>query len=311
MAKRAAVATYTSSRARRVVPDRVAFGVADAAAALARRKHAAVWQDNVRFFAQLLAYTPLRGSEQDVATEAVAEYFRIMEIFWRPWLMERGEIAEADNFHSVHAGGRRVVFAFPHFGLTVAAAPTLRRAGIDAHTVLAALYYDSTGDSYAARVARRGRAYIDELGAYHHDRVTHGGASQAKGTFARMQELLESGQTVGMAWSLPGSMPTPFLGRELHLASGPAKLAVATDAVVVPMVNERRGSIPVVRFGAPIDPRDCDGAQAVQAAIARQMEIWALQHPEAVWPLGDQKGGPPLINGPAIASEAPSGSPLS
>ncbi len=290
------------------MPAQVAFGVADAAAALARRKQAAVWQDNVRFFSELLLHTPLRGTEKDVATAAVAEYFRIMEIFWRPWLMERGEIAEAENYHSVHGQGRRVLFVFPHFGLTIAAAPTLHRAGIDTYTVLADLYYDSAGDSYAARVARRGREYIDELGVNHHDRVTHRSEDKPKGTFARLQELLETGQTVAIAWSMPGSMPTPFLGRRLNLASGPAKLAVATDAVVVPMVNERRGSIPILRFGAPIDPREFDDAVAVQAAIARQMEAWALEHPEAVWPLSDQKGGPPLISGPAIASEAPSGS---
>lgn len=298
----AAISAYTSSSIRRAMPITPTFRMIDAGARLARRRRLGVWQENVAFHRELLRYTPLRGREEDVATDAIAEFLKIMEIFWRPWLMRAGEVADIDNYRSAAAAGRSVLLVFPHFGLTYAAAPTLHRHGIDTYTVLSPHHHEATGDSYPARQARRAHEYVEELGRGH-GMAGKGGTVRAEGTFAKMQELLEAGETVAIAWTWPGSMPTPFLGRRLGLASGPAKLSVGTGAIVVPFVNQRREATPILRFGAPIDPHDYADAEALQAAIARQYETWALQYPEAVWPLGTQKSGPPLLNGPAIEPE--------
>jgi hypothetical protein len=56
-----------------------------------------------------------------------------------------------------------------------------------------------------------------------------------------------------------------------------------------------------MRFTPPIDSRDYADAISLQAAIARVMERWALEVPEAVWPL--EHNGTPLIKGPALQME--------
>jgi lauroyl/myristoyl acyltransferase len=113
-------------------------------------------------------------------------------------------------------------------------------------------------------------------------------------------ELLRAGCTVSIAFDSVGSFPTPFLGRQLSLASGPARLAKMADALVLPFVTRRRGAIPALRFAPPLEPRDFEDDAALQAAISTQMETWALELPEAVWPLQEQPGGPALTRGPTL-----------
>ena len=74
--------------------------------------------------------------------------------------------------------------------------------------------------------------------------------------------------------------------------------------MVAPFVVRRVGRRPVMMFAPPLDPRDHEDAVALQAAIARVMERWALELPEAVWSLEQQPGGPPLIQGPALEMES-------
>jgi len=221
-------------------------------------------------------------------------------VFWRPSVMHRGEIVNIESYRSVEAEGRRILLVYPHFGQMYASAPTLARFGINVYLVLASHHYDDTGESYEVRFARRARQYVDELGEGHH--LARGDQHvKAEGTFARMHEHLLAGRPGALAWDLPGSMPTPFFGRMLSLASGPAKLAHLTEAVVVPFVMGRRETIPVLRFGPPIDSRDFDSPEELQAAIARHLETRALEHPEVVWSVSTQPGGPALIRGPIIA----------
>src|SRR5260370_40939045 len=107
------------------------------------------------------------------------------------------------------------------------------------------------------------------------------GGTDASGAFAPILELLRDGATVSVAFDVVGSMPTPFLGRKLSLASGPPKLARESDALVVPFVIRRRKHVPVMRFAPALDTRDFADAGALQVAIARVMERWALEQPEA------------------------------
>ena len=73
----------------------------------------------------------------------------------------------------------------------------------------------------------------------------------------------------------------------------------------MPYVNRIDGAVSYVRFAPALDPRDYDGPEALQAALAAVIEAWAYERPESVWPLGNQPGGPPLINGPPLVEPAP------
>jgi lauroyl/myristoyl acyltransferase len=298
--RRALIVTHSSTWPRRLLPARVAFPLIDAYAAFAARAETWPMEDNLRFHRQLLEHTPLAGSEADVARRAVIEYFQVVEIFWRPWLMVRGDAEGFDYYREARASGRGVVTVFPHFGMPYAQFPIMRRYGIDAWVIASPHHYVDLGDGYDGRFARRGRAYVDMLGPER--AVARRRGTDARGAFAPILELLRDGATVSVAFDVVGSMPTPFLGRMVSLASGPPKLAYDADAIVVPFVIRRRKHVPRLKFAPPLDTREFDDAGALQAAIARIMERWALELPEAVWPLHTQPGGPPLIKGPLLAT---------
>jgi hypothetical protein len=173
------------------------------------------------------------------------------------------------------------------------------RYGLDAWVIASPHHYVEHPEGYPARFTRRGRKYVELLGAGRGIPRAEAGVS-AKGSFPRVLELLRTGCTVSIAFDSVGSFPTPFLGRMLSLASGPARLAKMADALVLPFVTRRRGAIPALRFAAPLEPRDFADDAALQAAISAQMETWALELPEAVWPLQEQPGGPALTRGPTL-----------
>jgi lauroyl/myristoyl acyltransferase len=296
---------FTSSWSRRVFPVGVAFPAIDVFATQMQKRRAPIWKENVRFHEQLLRHTPLRGTEGEVARRAIREIFQCMEIFWRPWLMERGEIDGLETLLRAQREGRGVVTVFPHFGMVYAQFHIMRRFAVDAWVVGSSYHFEADGSGYDARFARRGRQYIDLLGrdrSLSRTRRTDGTES----VYPRVLELLGDGATVSLAFDIAGGMPTPFLGRTLSLTGGPARLATATNALVVPFVVRRRGPIPVLRFGAQLDPRDFSDEIALQGAIADRMEHWALECPEAVWQLRpNHPDGPPLISGRELEALVP------
>lgn len=292
-ALRVGLRAHSSPRTRRVIPVAIAFRLAEPYARWARRTRAPRWEKFRRFHEQLLEYTPLAGSEEEVAERQAAEMFRCLELFWRPWLMERGGIKGIEHLHAARSRGRGVMAVFSHFGLPYAQFAIMPRFGLETWTVAGHHHFMDLGDGYIGRFMRQGRAYIDQLGP--------GRAIVVGGAFERALERLHDGAIVTVAFDLVGSTPTPFLGRRLSLASGASRLACEADAVVAPFFVPRVGRMPMVTFAPPIDSRDYDDAVSLQAAIARVMERWALEVPEAVWPL--EHNGTPLIQGPALERE--------
>jgi lauroyl/myristoyl acyltransferase len=285
---------HSSTRARRVIPVAIPFRLAEPYAVWARRTRAPRWEKFRRFHERLLEHTPLAGSEEEIAERASAEMVRSLELFWRPWLMERGGMEGIDHYQAARSRGRGVVAVFPHFGVPYAQFPIMARFGIETWAVAGAFHFQDLGAGYIGRFARRGAAYFAQLGPGH--AIVSGSA------FEPALELLRDGATVSIAFDLVGSTPTPFLGRTLSLASGASRLSCEADAVVAPLVVRRVGRRPLLKFAPPIDPRDHDDAVSLQAAIASVMEVWALEVPEAVWPL--EHNGAPLIQGPVGRSLA-------
>jgi lauroyl/myristoyl acyltransferase len=274
----------------------VAFAGINVYGGLARRARLGSWLANVEFHEQLLRCTTIRGTEEEVAQRAVTEYFCWLEIFWRPWLMARGEVSGIEWLREAESQGRGVVLAFPHYGNPYAVFVISAQYSLGVRVVASPHHYEDLGRGYNARFARRGRRYLELLGKANVI-PRAGGKLGAQTAFPLVEEALNSGAIVSMSFDSVGSLPTPFLGRVIRLTSGPARLALSTGAMIVPCVARRRGAIPVLLFGPPLDPHDYDDELAIQAAIARQMEAWALERPEAVWPLDTQPGGSPLIGG--------------
>jgi lauroyl/myristoyl acyltransferase len=296
------IRVHTSTRTRRLVPVGVAFWLIDLYAALTAMARTWQFETNRRFHHELLMHTPLAGTEARVARRGVAEFYRCSELFWRPWLMEEGQVEGIDHLRAAQSAGRPLVLDFPHFGIPYGQFPIMRRFGIDTLVVASPHHYADLGDGYDGRLARHGLSYVQLLGPGRD--IPRAGGTVTEGAFARALEHLQSGGTVSLAFDVVGSLPTPFLGRRINLASGPAKLAHQTDAIVVPFVIRLRRHRPVLTFAPPIDARDHANPSSLQEAIAAVMERWALERPEAVWPLATQPGGPPLIHGEPLSTHA-------
>ncbi len=300
--RRAGVAVHGSTWTRRLVPSPMALAGIKLFAGEARRRGAPQWRDLLDFHEELLWYTHLRGTEVEVAERAVGEFLSCLEMFWRPWLMSSGELSGAERARSVQAGGRGGVLAFPHFGPFHALGPISARFGLDISTIASPHLFADLGSGYDARIARRARAYLDMLGDGRS--IQRADEAASAGAFPVAQSRLRRGQLVAVAFDIVGSLPTPFLGRTVRLTNGPVLLARSTGAMILPAVLRRHGMTPVLEFGEPIDPARFDDEATLQAALARQMELWALELPEAVWPQQTQPGGPPLINGPQLDAGA-------
>jgi hypothetical protein len=98
----------------------------------------------------------------------------------------------------------------------------------------------------------------------------------------RPLRLLEAGNSILIAFDVAGSAATPFLGRSVALAGGPATLAFRTKATVVPAVPQRQGARIDLRLLPPIDPEDHPDPRSLRAAIAEAFEPVVLAHPESV-----------------------------
>ena len=85
-----------------------------------------------------------------------------------------------------------------------------------------------------------------------------------------------------IAFDVPGSAATPFLGRSVALSGGPATLAFRTGTKVLPVLPERHGTRIDLRMFKPLDPADYRDLPSLRAAIARVFEQLVLAKPEIV-----------------------------
>jgi lauroyl/myristoyl acyltransferase len=97
---------------------------------------------------------------------------------------------------------------------------------------------------------------------------------------------------------LPGRTPTRFLGRTVELANGTARLAKASDCLVVPIALVPRGRRFALRILEPVDPRDHLAAGDLHQTLATIHEKIVLAAPEHLenpmraggWMTADQGG---------------------
>lgn len=297
--RRALVVGHSSTQTRRLIPVQAMFKLTLLYSGVQQRGARLHWRTSRDFHRDLLRYTPLAGSEDEIARRSVAEWYQCAEVFWRPWLMRQGEIEGFRHFEAARAQGRGIVLAFPHFGLPYAQFPVMQRFRIDAWVIASPRHYTDLGDGYDARMARQGRSYVDMLGP-ERAIVRRAAEGQQASAFDQALALLREGAAVSVAFDLPGSTVTPFLGRSVNLVSGPSQLAAQAEALVVPFVVRLREHHPLLEFAAPLDARELGDPAAVQAALASTMEGWVLDRPEAVWPSPDETGVPLLTHGPAL-----------
>jgi lauroyl/myristoyl acyltransferase len=94
--------------------------------------------------------------------------------------------------------------------------------------------------------------------------------------------VLRRGGLVANAFDVPGDEPTPFLGRDVRLVSGTARLAAETGALVVPVWRARVRWRVITVAGEPLDPRSFADWRALQRALAAVHGGWIRRRPAAL-----------------------------
>jgi lauroyl/myristoyl acyltransferase len=269
------VRLYASERTHRLLPARLALAIAARTGTPGRRHDkGSELKRSEHLMKDLLLHTPRAGEAKELARRNVAEISRLRELFWRPWLLERSRVIGREHWDAARTGGRGCLVVVGHLGAVYALAPVLGRHGLPIFSVASSHYWEPMPPGLPGLVTLRLRAYAEAQGP--------GTAIPSNARPGRLIELLGGGASVLIAFDVPGSASTPFLGRSVALAGGPATLALRTGASVLPMLPVRNGTRLDVQMFEPLDPADHGDAASLRAAIAGVFERLVLANPEIV-----------------------------
>jgi len=191
----------------------------------------------------------------------------------RPSMVQDIPVDGAQHLRAACAAGRGVLVSYCHLGPFPGVAVTVAEHADNVHQV-AGMWLASPP------------AGVPQGPRWHQWRSMFSRAGvpliPAEWSFPVIAGLLAKGAVVVMAFDWPGSAETTFLGKPVWLASGTARLASETGALVVPVKREFRRLEARTVFGPVLDPRQQPGWGALHDALAAQHERWILDCPAAL-----------------------------
>jgi lauroyl/myristoyl acyltransferase len=257
----------TSMWLRRLMPTRLVV-------ARAARRGARLWQDSPAERQDALAAmrtvvggTPQEQDLTEIARAHLIERQADRALFWQPWRTPGTDPQSAQRLRGSLAHGRGVLLSACHAGPFFLTSTALRPIGCAPFVVSGSWFFEEpTHDYWGRRLARWRKG-------------THIPLVPAEGSFPILTALLERGESVLLYLDMPGRRETRFLGKPAELADGIARLAMQTDALVVPIRLRREGHRTRLDVAAPMDSRDFDGVEELHVSVARQHERWILEFP--------------------------------
>lgn len=268
---------YASPYTHRLLPAGAALSLAGwIGPAVRRRRNSAERRDGERFMADLLLHTPRAAEADELAERWLIEKSQLGELLWRPWLLESSQILGREHLELAQRRGRGCLFVAGHIGGHWSVSTTLMRHGIEHYAVSHPHHWEPMPPGY------KGLAKLHLRHEYLEKPLGGPRIILSDGPPERPLRLLEEGNSLLIAFDVAGSAATPFLGRSVALAGGPATLAFRTKSQVIPAIPQRQGTRIDLRFLSPIDPADHEDPRSLRAAIAGAFEPEVLAHPESV-----------------------------
>lgn len=261
----------TSPSLRRLVPSRVVLK-------LARRRGEAKWkrsvQDREKALAgmeTIIAGTPRAGELEELARAHLIEEVVDHALFWQPWRTLSIDAQSKARLLEAIGQDRGLLLSLCHTGLYLRATATgVVPLGSVPYSVVGRSFYEKPTPDYPGRhlalFRKRIRTWL----------------VLSDGSFPMLKALLEQGEIVELYFDRPGGRETRFLGKTATLADGTARLAIETDALVLPMRARRVGHGGRLDVGAPLDPRDFAGIDELHTKLAALHEAWILESPESM-----------------------------
>lgn len=256
-------------RVRRLIPVRALPGIA-------RRRVDTLWGDEEYRAAQeahmryLLEYT-VRAPEIPALAREYAE-FAVLRGYrrWNPGHLTRQPVQGIEWLTTKRDPDRGVLLNFMHHGQYDGMFPSLARAGVAVHAVVAPEAFDPT-----SHIQLRQHFKVASM-------LPATTLVPASVGTAGLVELLEKRAVLAIASDVAGRTPITFLGRSMLGSFGAARLATETNSPVV-LVTSHRGADgnPWLQVHEPIEPSDFADPGDLLAEIIRRHEPAILAWPAA------------------------------
>jgi hypothetical protein len=261
----------TSMWTRRLLPTTV---VVDRAA----RKGRGLWPDSAwwREDARAAMMPVIAGTSwglrlEEVAREYLVEREACNALFWQPWARARVDEQSLLRFKQALAGERGVLLSASHLGPYFQISAILAALDCTPYGIVGSWFLEQPShDNWGRRLARW------------HKGLGKARLVPARGSFPVVRALLSQGECVVVFFDMPGHRPTRFLGKPAMLADGTARLAIDSDALVLPIRLRRRGHHVCLDVAEALDPREYADVEELHEALARLHERWILEFPAAM-----------------------------
>lgn len=260
------VQVTASMRARAAVPDVLVPAVVRARVAAKRRRPAAMEIARREMDWLIGAAAPER------VEAAAAAYLErdVVRSEWRyhPKLVSYQPVENAAALTKARATGRGVVVSFLHHGHYEGATASLALADAPLGIVVSPEMLAADAPTFLRQHVRAGT-------------ITGNWPVDAGLGGKELAGRLAKGEALAIATDVPGSAVVPFLGRDRRGSSGAARLAAATNSLVVTMHAhcESDGRL-WLQLGDPIDPRDFGDPDELLRYLVATQEESVLAWPE-------------------------------
>jgi lauroyl/myristoyl acyltransferase len=263
----------TSPAMRSLLPTRLVVGRA-AARGRARWEHNTAEREHaLAVMEAIVGGTRREGEIAELAPELLVEEEVHRAFFWQPWRMERMDAASRALLQRALPSSRGVILSSCHLGPVHHHSAPITARGHTVYVVAGKWFFEQPSHDYWGRrmtrwwrdLRRRGMRLVS-----------------AERSFEILRALLREGEIVMIYFDMPGSRRTSFLGKPVMLASGTARLAWETDALVLPMRARRVGHRVWTDLAEPLDPRRFATLEELHDALAAHHERWILDRPGAL-----------------------------
>ncbi|MCW3069627.1 MAG: KDO2-lipid lauroyltransferase [Solirubrobacterales bacterium] len=267
------VRVKTSDLLHRVLPNALAVRLAEAHGRRLWKRGEGERDAALAAMDAVVAGTMLAADATRLARMYVIESQVHKALFWQPWKTAETDQASSAHLDQALGSGRPVLISSCHLGPYFHSMSVISSRGHIAHAVAGPWFFEEPTPDYWGRRLARWRKGVGARGEL---------LVPSSGCFPILESLLLRGEIVRLHFDLPGSRQTRFLGKQVALASGSARLAFSTGALVLPVRARRAGNRVWTDVAAPLDPHGFTSCEALHDALAGVHEGWILQMPFAL-----------------------------
>jgi len=265
----------TSPALRRLIPTRLAVNRAEARAQRNWNSKPGTREAMTQMMQAIVGGTARADEAHELARRHVIEEEVHRALFWQPWAPAEIDATSSAHLEAARADGRPLLFSNCHMGPFHLHMSAIATAEHPTFVVSAPWFLEPpTHDYWGRRIAHWWRRLALQR-PYEH--VVYG-----PGSMPVLRALLEAGDYLLIYFDMPGGRRTQFLGKPVMLATGTARLAAETGALIVPLRCRREGHRAWAEVGEPIDPGEHGDPEQLQDLLAAVHERWILELPETL-----------------------------